>query len=258
MPLLTTQRERNDLADAIGDTPERAIATHLLRRGLADAYVVGDRRRPDGAIVQSHSLRSEPWCLGTDTAAVLELLRPLNDWQRQGMSPNVDAHLARPLAALAEKDLQVKVDFYGDVYHTLSSPVADVSVPEVRQLDMHDVPLLAAYRGRAEGTGFATFDDLLTDGFAAGAVVEGRLVGLAHTNALTARYADIGIATDRAWRRRGYASAAASIVARRIQERGLVPVWSTGEDNEASLRIAARLGFEEVSRRVYLNMRPRE
>ena len=77
------------------------------------------------------------------------------------------------------------------------SPVADVSVPEVRQLDMHDVPLLAAYRGRAEGTGFATFDDLLTDGFAAGAVVEGRLVGLAHTNALTARYADIGIATDR-------------------------------------------------------------
>ena len=123
---------------------------------------------------------------------------------------------------------------------------------------MHDVPLLAAYRGRAEGTGFATFDDLLTDGFAAGAVVEGRLVGLAHTNALTARYADIGIATDRARRRRGYASAAASIVARRIQERGLVPVWSTGEDNEASLRIAARLGFEEVSRRVYLNMRPRE
>ena len=37
---------------------------------------------------------------------------------------------------------------------------------------------------------------------------------------------------------------------------GLVPVWSAGEDNETSLRIAARLGFDEVSRRVYLNMRP--
>ena len=258
MPLLATQRERNDLADAIGDTPERAIETHLLRRGLADAHVAGDLPRPDGAIVQSHSLRSEPWCLGTDPAAVLELLRPLNDWRRQGMSPNADAHLARPLAELASEEFDVEVHFYGDVYHTHSGSVPDMAAPEVRQLDLGDVSLLAAYRGRAEGTGFATFDDLLTDGFAAGAVVEGRLVGLAHTNALTARYADIGIATDRAWRRRGYASAAASIVARRIQEMGLVPVWSTGEDNEASLRIAARLGFEEVSRRVYLNMRPRE
>ena len=256
MALLMTQGERNDLADAIGDTPETVIGTHLLRRGLADAHVFGDRRRPDGAIVQSHSLRSEPWCLGTDPAAVLDLLRPLNDWRRQGMSPNVDARLAPPLAALAEKDLHVKVEFYGDVYHTLSVPVADVSVPEVRQLDTEDVYILAAYRGSALGTGFATFEDLLTDGLAAGAVVEGSLVGLAHTNALTSGYADIGVATDKAFRRRGFASAAASIVARRIQERGLVPVWSTGEDNEASLRVAARLGFREVSRRVYLNMRP--
>ena len=107
MPLLATQRERNDLADSICDKPETGIETHLLRRGLADAYVVGDRRRPDGAIVQSHSLRSEPWCIWADPAAVLQRLRPLNDWRLQGMSPNVDARLARPLAALAEKELEV-------------------------------------------------------------------------------------------------------------------------------------------------------
>ena len=257
MPLLTTQRERNDLADAIGDTPETAIETHLLRRGLADAYVAGNLSRSDAVIVQSHSLMDEPWCLGTDPAAILELLRPLNDWRLQSMSPNVGARIAGSLAELAERDLAVEVHLYGDVYHILSSSVAEVSVPEVRQLSLDDVPLLAEHRGSAEGTGFATFEDLLTDGVAAGAVVEGRLVGLAHTNALTARYADIGVATDRGWRRRGFASVAASIVARRIQEMGLVPVWSAGEDNEASLRVAARLGFSEVSRRVYLNMRPR-
>ncbi len=257
MALLATQQERSDLADAFGDTPETVIPAHLLRLGLADAYVVGDHHRPDGMIVQSHSLMRPAWCFGTDPAAILQLLRPLNDWRRQSMSPNVDARLARPLAALAEDNLCVEVHFYDDVYHTLSGPVADVAVPEVRQLDLDDVSLLAAYRGSAAGTGFATFEDLLTDGLAAGAVVKGRLVGLAHTNALTARYADIGVATDKAWRRRGFASAAASIVARRIQEMGLVPVWSAGGDNEASLRVAARLGFSEVSRRVYLNLRPR-
>ena len=149
------------------------------------------------------------------------------------------------------------VELYGDLYHTLTGPVADVSVPEVRQLGLRDVPLLAEYRGRAAGTGFSTFVDLLIDGFAAGPVVDGNLVGLSQTNPGTARYADIGVATRKEFRRRGFASAAASIVARRIQERGLVPVWSAGEDNDASLRIAARLGFVEVSRRVYLDMRPR-
>ncbi len=257
MTLLTTQVERDSLADALGDTPETAIPTHLLRRGLADGYVAGDLGRPDGAVVQSHTLRSEPWCLGKGPAAVLELLRPLNDWRSQGLSPNVAAHIARPLADLAEKDLGVEVQPYGDVYHTLSGPVADVSVPEVRQLGLDDVPLLAEYRGSAGGTGFATFEDLLTDGVAAGAILDGRLVGLAHTNAVTARCADIGVATRKEFRRRGFASAAASIVARRVQERGLVPVWSAGEDNEASLAMAAKLGFREVSRRVYLNMRPR-
>jgi len=88
---------------------------------------------------------------------------------------------------------------------------------------------------------------------AAGTVVDGRLVALAHTNAVTAKYGDIGVYTDDAWRGMGFATASASIVARRIQDSGRTPVWSAGEDNEASLNIAAKLGFSEVSRRVYLN-----
>ena len=252
-----TRRERDVLADGLGDTPETAIPAHLLRRGLADGYVSGDPCRPDAAIVQSHTLRSEPWCDGRDPAAILQLLRPLNDWRSQRMSPNVAASIAEQLADLAKRELPVEVLCYGDVYHTLTGPVADLSAPEVRQLRLDDVPLLTEYRGSAGGTGFATFEDLLTDGMAAGAVVDGSLVGLAHTNALTARYADIGVATRREFRRLGFASVAASIVALRIQERGLVPVWSAGEDNEASLALAAKLGFREVSRRVYLNMRPR-
>ena len=50
---------------------------------------------------------------------------------------------------------------------------------------------------------------------------------------------------------------AASIVARRTQDLERIPVRSAGEDNEASLHIAAhiaaKLGFAEVSRRVDLN-----
>ena len=250
------QWERDSLADALGDTPETVIPVHFLRRGLADAWVAGTPPRFDGVIVREHWLPHEPWCFGRDPLAVWELLRPLNDWGRQSISPNVPADLACRLATLVSQDADIQLQQYGDVYHTLGGRVNQFTVPEVRELDLEDEGLLAAYRRNPREMGFTTFEDLLTCGAAAGAVVEGRLVALAHTNAMTARYGDIGVATDEPWRGRGFASAAACIVARSIRERGRTPVWSAGEGNTASLRVAAKLGFVEVSRRVYLNIHP--
>ena len=181
------------------------------------------------------------------------LLRPLNEWGRKAMSPNLSAELARPMAAIMERETGVQVRYYGDVYHTLVGPVSRLDVAEVRLLKLEDASLLSAHWGGYGAVGFATVEDLLTDGAVAGAVVEDRLVALAHTNAMTARYGDIGVATDEAWRGRGFASASACIVARRSQERGRTPVWSAGEGNTVSLRVAAKLGFVKVSSRVFLN-----
>ncbi len=253
MTLLQTQADRGLLADALGDTPETAIPAHLLQHGLADAYVAGSAALFDGVVIRSHALAHEPWCFGSDPSAVWEALRPLNRWGQQPMSPNVSADLAHPLADLMEREAGVCVEHYGDIYHTLTVPVGAFALPEVRLLSLDDVGLLYAYRNEPHGMGMGLFEDLLAGGAVAGAVMDEKLVALAHTNAMTGKYGDIGVATDEAWRRRGFASAAASIVARWIQERGRTPVWSAGESNAASLRVAAKLGFTEVSRRVYLN-----
>jgi predicted GNAT family acetyltransferase len=93
---------------------------------------------------------------------------------------------------------------------------------------------------------------MLTDGIAAGAVVDGNIVAIAHTYAQTNLHADIGVSTVEQWREKGFATAAASLVAQEIQDRGKVPVWSCGEDNTASLRVAQKLGFTEVGRRTYV------
>ena len=177
------------------------IPAHLLRRGLADAYVAGAAPRFDAVIVQSHSLRQEPRCFESDPGVVWGLLRPLNDWGRKPTSPNLSADLVRPLAAIVERETGVQVRYYGDAYHTLTGRVNGRAAPEVRLLDLEDASLLSAYWGGSRAMGFATYEDLLTDGAVAGAVVEARLVALAHTNAMTARYGDIGVATRRglAW-----------------------------------------------------------
>ena len=248
-----TQNERDLVADALGDTPETVIPVHLLRQGLAHAYVAGSIPKFDVVVVQSQPWSGEPWCFGSDPASLWELLSQIAGWGQQDMSPNVPLHLADQLSALIQQETNVGVRQYGDVYHTLTRRVARFEVPEVRQLEIHDVDLLAEFRKDPHRLGFTTYEDLLTDGVAAGAAVDGKLVALAHTNALTANYGDIGVYTDDVWRGKGFATASASIVARRIQDLGRTPVWSAGEDNEASLHIAAKLGFSEVSRRVYLN-----
>ena len=256
MVLMREQWEHDRLADALGDTPETVIPVHFLRRGLADAWVAGTAPRFDGVIVQAHLLPQEPWCFGMDPSAIWGLLRPLYDWARQSFSPNVPADMACQLATFITEQADVQCRQYGDVYHTLGGRVNEFTVPEVRPLGLEDEGLLAAYRSDPREMGFATFEDLLTEGVAAGAVVGGSLVALAHTNAMTALYGDIGVATDEPWRGMDFASSAASIVAGRIQELGRTPVWSAGEGNAASLRVAAKLGFVEVSRRVYLNTCP--
>ena len=51
------------------------------------------------------------------------------------------------------------------------------------------------------------------------------------------------------YRNHGLATAAASLVARHVRAQGQVPVWSTGEANYASLRVAQKRGVEVVVRR---------
>jgi RimJ/RimL family protein N-acetyltransferase len=50
------------------------------------------------------------------------------------------------------------------------------------------------------------------------------------------------------------AAAAAARVADWLWGNGRTPVWSCGADNQASLRVAEKLGFVENGRRVYLIM----
>ena len=244
--------ERHALADALGDTPETVIAAHLLRRGLCEAWVAGSPSSFEAAVVQEQSMPEEPDRFGANAAAMWRLLRSVRGWKHI----NVAQSLAEPLGAVIERETGARVRYYGDVYHTLTRPAATFHATAVRELTSRDLPVVEAAPAEVQGGGFGNALTMLEEGVAAEAIVEGRLVGIAHTSAITERHADIGVSTLEPWRGRGFAAAAASIVARRVQERGRIPVWSAGEDNFASHRVAAKVGFLEVSRRVYVSTLP--
>ena len=247
IPGQLNREECRTLAEALPDTPVNVIPAHLLRRGFCDAYVSGDLESFEAAVVRGTHLPEEPFGLGKDHRAIWDILRPLEGWTCVDVEPAV----APLLGALIRDATGKRVCYYGDIYHTLTKPAATFQHESVRLLTLDDLPLLLKASG-VDGASFGGLGNLLTEAVVAGAVVSGRVVGVAQTNAITERYGDIGVSTDEAFRGSGLATAATSIVARHLQEAGRIPVWSCGEDNMPSLRVAQKLGFKEVSRLTYV------
>lgn len=236
------------LADVIGDTPTTVISASRLKQGTCSAYVVGTLPDVTAALVFDAYCPDEPAGFGTDAKALWQLLKATDGWD----CINVDNSCAAALGALIEADRGTSIRYYGDVCHALLEPVHPYMNEAVRLLTLADVKRLTEAPPEVQGNGYKTHAAMLTEGISAGAVVDGNIVAIAHTYAETKLHADIGVSTLEAWREKGFATAAASLVAQEIQARGKVPAWSCGEDNFASLRVAEKLGFTEVARRTYV------
>lgn len=236
------------LAETLPDTPETVISLHTLRRGLCTAHIVGTVENYTALVIDSSEVPGEPSCYGDAPDAIWQILRDLPGWFAANMRENV----AEAVGAYVETEWGDAVVYYGDPHFILRKPAPRFSDPGVRLLTPDDLVLLETASDAVRGAGFGSIHTMLEDGIVAAAVVDNAVVAIAHTSAMTELHADIGVATLEPFRGRGYATTAAALVASAIQASGRTPVWSCGEANHASLRVAAKLGFEPALRRVYV------
>jgi predicted GNAT family acetyltransferase len=164
----------------------------------------------------------------------------------------VDTRVAPALGAIIEAGMGCRVRFLDDVTHLLTEPVRVHRDEAVRRLTLADLALLEAAPLELRASLWRDTRQLLAEGVVASAIMSGRVVATALVAACSERYADIGVFTREGYRGRGYATAAASLVAQAVQAEGRIPLWGAGAHNEASLRVAQKLGFEEISRRRYV------
>lgn len=241
-------REFDAIAAWLGEAPETVIPVHSLHRGLCRAFARGDAPRYEAAIIQLDCSPSEPMAFGSDPRAVFEVLCQVENWT--GL--NVNQEIAQELAHIMAKVSGLRVRRSSDLYYVLGKPVADFRHHDVRELVPDDVALLDAAPLELRGCGFRTSLEMLTEGVVACGLISSRVIAIGYTSAISGGYADIGVHTSVDWRGRGFATACASLVANRAQRMGLTPVWSTSDDNPASIMIAEKIGFERVSRRACL------
>jgi hypothetical protein len=246
--LLISPAERDVLRDVIGDKPETVIWTHVLRRGNCNVYVAGDLPQYQAAIVQALNVSAEPTGFGVDADSIWDLLEYVKGWS----CILVDRKCAASLGKIIHEHTGSRIRFLTDINYQLPGSPPDFSNPVVRRLTVSDLELLESAPPELRGSLWENTRTLLTEGIVAGAIIDGRIVATAVVSSFSDRYADIGINTLPGFRRRGFAIDAASIIAGAVQEIDKTPVWSTGETNIASRRIAEKLGFVEVLRRAYV------
>ncbi len=236
------------LAQHLPDGPQTVISRAHLLWGTARAYAV--ELTDDGfetAVVEDPGCPGEPMIFGDNPQQIADLMPHIPDW----FCVNVATELVVELTPLLAKHTGRTLRLLGDVYHILTQPPPAnlLTHPDVRLLAPHDLPILQAAPPELSGP---NPEHLLHQTAAAGAIINNQLVAIAQNYALTEGYGDIGVFTLPDWRGNGFAAAAAAQVAQWLQRNGRIPVWSCGEHNQASLRVAEKLGFVENGRRVYI------
>jgi len=239
------------LADSLPDTPMNAASIGFLREGKSRAWVAGPIAGFRAAVLQWDDLPEDLVGFGTDAEALCALLKPAKGWT----CIDVEGAVAASLGNLVTERLGLKTHLHEGVYYQLLNPVKVIRHPAVRILTPADSGLVdKAALAEFKRNGFdPKFTSGAGVGVHAGAVVDGRVVSFVGGDRVTPRYGDMGACTLEAHRGHGYAISAASIVAGYLQERGLIPTWSTGVGNPASMKVVENLGFVEVlPRRCYV------
>ena len=239
---------RVGLAGLFPDTPETVASISCLSREVCEAYVAGNRPPYTAVVLQERARPDELMSHGSDPQLLWELLAPLRGWYAVSVVPDV----AGPLGRLIETHLRTRVRYYQDRYHVLHRPAPEIPNSAVHRMTGADLRLLEAAPPQLPPTELGTVETALSEGVVACALVAGEVVSRAYTAALSPGHADVAVDTLEEWRGRGFGTATAAVVAREVQAMGRVPVWSAGEGNRASLRIAEKLGFTEVLQRTYV------
>ena len=237
-----------ELAGILEDTPETVLSVHALLRQDCRAFLFGALPKFKAVIVQFNYLPTEPQAFGKDPEAIWTLLKMVQGWE----CVNVALEVAPLLGSIIQKRMKTTVRFYDDYYYTLSDQVKPYHHECVRRFLIDDLELLESAPKDFQGHGYGSPLGLIEQGVVAGGIISGQVVSIAHTAGHTKKFADIGVITHEEWRNKGLASAGASIVVEVLQNEGITPVWSAGDDNLPSVRVAEKLGFSKVSKRQYV------
>ena len=209
------------LAERLPVVPWFVLTYGGLRHGSDRAFVKGPLEDPEAVVVQHRSSPSEPEYFGKDPGAAWSLLSRIPGW----FCVNGPTEDMKRLVPVLARELRLPYRGSGTCSTRCRPPRVPHSHPSVRLLGIHDIPLLQRAVSETWAGGYRTYEEALTEGVSAGAIIDGQVVSIADSSAANGRYADIGVKTLEPYRRQGLSSAAVVLWWPGAAGPGLVPIW---------------------------------
>ena len=91
------------------------------------------------------------------------------------------------------------------------------------------------------------YDKFEADGFGFCTMFGDNLASVCYTETVSASQANIGVVTSPPYRQRGLASATCAAFVEYCQQHALMPTWDCDTENQASAKLALKLGFQEFA-----------
>ncbi|WP_081481681.1 GNAT family N-acetyltransferase [Paenibacillus elgii] len=91
-----------------------------------------------------------------------------------------------------------------------------------------------------------TQEDFYNKGYGYAAIEGSTIIGVCYSSFVTKETHAIGIETDPQHHKRGVGTYLASLVVKEIARNGFSSYWDCSQSNEASNKLALRLGFQQV------------
>ncbi len=228
----------------IGDSPFTVIPTYHMLQEAVNVTLLGTTDCIEGLAIQLRNLPEEPIVFGESPQAILACLQSLKGWKYV----NVSFELADELSHLLSVSLRRSIQSFGDIHYILEQPL------KVNKLSLHHITCRFLTKddiGKVDNIPVDLINSSIGN-YVAGAILDNNMAALAHVSAISDKYADIGVHTDESMRKQGISTYLSQMVIQRLQSEGYIPVWSTGEENFASNRVAEKLGMKFYGKRIYL------
>lgn len=237
-----------DLLHHFPDLPENVHIRYFLTKELCEVYLIGNISNPQAIIIRPEPNPSELFGY-RDPNALFEIIQSLGNWH----SILVDNNISEKLRRLLSQTENIKYE--KEIYFVLGQPVTTPPTNNARRLTINDISLLqSAHRWLQAAGSTSSCQEMLSDGIVAGIIINNRLASIAYASHITEKFADVGIFTSPDHRNKGYSTSAAALLIKELQAKNLTPVWSTDENNPASLKVARKLGFTQKCIKTCINL----
>lgn len=237
--------KRNTARTLLTDTPENCSALFLFNRE-ASVVVVDNEHTPKFLSITYPDTSPPLYFIYGQADQLLMIKRFLKQ-----LKPPADIVVPHPLFAAISRYWTVR----------FAIPVLLLSAPDkgwtpkastdfrVRLLDPAEAGKLVQAFPTEDWLWdfFSTPQQLLTQGQAVTAVIDGEIASVATTLAFTEKYCELGVATRPEYQGRGLALECAKTLSKiQFDEFSRLPCWRTHTGNIGSWKIAQRLGLKEI------------